>query len=99
MQCLTAPSPSHWFHVLLCAITGGFDFDHLSSESESSIHVLGLMRQLALRRRRIVFDIELPHVSVSSILAGGEMKRKELEEELLRVSKELEKDRKRLLES
>ena len=75
MQCLTAPSPSHWFHVLLCATTGGFDFDHLSNESESSIHVLGLMRQLALRRRRIVFDIELPHVSVSSILAGCEMKR------------------------
>ena len=75
MQCLTAPSPSHWFHVLLCATTGGFDFDHLSNESESSIHVLGLMRQLALRRRRIVFDILLPHVSVSSILAGCEMKR------------------------
>ena len=75
MQCLTAPSPSHWFHVLLCATTGGFDFDHLPNESESSIHVLGLMRQLALRRRRIVFDILLPHVSVSSILAGCEMKR------------------------
>ena len=75
MQCLTAPSPSHWFHVLLCATTGCFDFDHLSNESESSIHVLGLMRQLALRRRRIVFDILLPHVSVSSILAGCEMKR------------------------
>ena len=75
MQCLTAPSPSHWFHVLLCATLGGFDFDHLSNESESSIHVLGLMRQLALRRRRIVFDILLPHVSVSSILAGCEMKR------------------------
>ena len=74
MQCLTAPSPSHWFHVLLCATLGGFDFDHLSNESESSIHVLGLMRQLALRRRRIVFDILLPHVSVSSILAGCEMK-------------------------
>ena len=75
MQCLTAPSPSHWFHVLLCATTGGFDLDHLPNESESSIHVLGLMRQLALRRRRIVFDILLPHVSVSSILAGCEMKR------------------------
>ena len=75
MQCLTAPSPSHWCHVLLCATTGGFDLDHLPNESESSIHVLGLMRQLALRRRRIVFDILLPHVSVSSILAGCEMKR------------------------
>ena len=33
------------------------------------------MRQLAFCRRRIVFDILLPHVSVSSILAGCEMKR------------------------
>ena len=52
-----AKSITHWFHVLLWATTGGFDFDHLSRES--SIHVLGLMRQLTLCRLRIVFDIEL----------------------------------------